>query len=447
MTSFYSNEENSLEKVVVSNHPLIETKADDIDEVYEIKRCAEWIQSNGFKKVCLQFPDYLLQDASEVVLKLESIVNETIYLLGDTVYESCCIDFIAAAHINADAIIHFGPVCFSKFAENVPFMYVYEKRPLDIAHLKKIVETNFDDYHVAFLVDFGYLHLFDKLVEAFKDYKYLEFIRIDNLKDVRQGHTIFFYGKDERKMFNITSLITPLAVFYYDIGKSRVQAFADDIKSLTKRRYYLIERIKDSDTIGIIVGSIGIQNCLKLIDRLKSLISRSGKKYYLLNIGKPAVEKLANFPEFDVYVVIACSMSEIYDRRDFYKPIATPFDVETALNVDLETNPEWIHKFSYDFNDYLDICGDISTTYKQTEDISLLTNKVRVLNPEVAENNNGDQTIAVKNDGTIALGNSGAGYLAQRTWKGLEQNLGQTEVELAKEGRAGIASKYENEQS
>lgn len=39
----------------------------------------------------------------------------------------------------------------------------------------------------------------------------------------------------------------------------------------------------------------------------------------------------------------------------------------------------------------------------------------------------------------------GAGYLTNRSWKGLDQNLGHTEIELAKEGRTGIAQCYSNE--
>jgi len=37
-------------------------------------------------------------------------------------------------------------------------------------------------------------------------------------------------------------------------------------------------------------------------------------------------------------------------------------------------------------------------------------------------------------------------FFSSRSWKGLEQNLGQTEVCDAVEGRKGIASGYSNEQ-
>jgi len=53
----------------------------------------------------------------------------------------------------------------------------------------------------------------------------------------------------------------------------------------------------------------------------------------------------------------------------------------------------------------------------------------------------------VKRDDGLVVANvhTGAGYLQNRSWKGLEQNLGQTQVKKAGEGQRGIAMGYENE--
>lgn len=137
-------------------------------------------------------------------------------------------------------------------------------------------------------------------------------------------------------------------------------------------------------------------------------------------------------------------MSEIYDSRDFYKPIVTPYDVELALNANYNKNL----KFSYDYNNFLNDSEIICAQESDRTDVSLLTNTVRSLGKEdnVPENSSSDKQIAVKPDGTVATSDDfGAGYLSSRTWKGLEQKLGQTEAELATEGRKGLAEKYLNE--
>lgn len=139
-------------------------------------------------------------------------------------------------------------------------------------------------------------------------------------------------------------------------------------------------------------------------------------------------------------------MNEIYDSRDFYKPIVTPYDVEMALNPNTSDL-----QFTYDYNKYLNNLDSISTL-KMTEeetDVSLLTGKLRSNRPDVqseSEKTDSDSQIAVKTEGILALNsNFGAGYLSGRSWKGLEQNLGQSEVTLAEEGRNGIAQGYQNE--
>lgn len=40
---------------------------------------------------------------------------------------------------------------------------------------------------------------------------------------------------------------------------------------------------------------------------------------------------------------------------------------------------------------------------------------------------------------------AGAEFLLNRSWKGLEQNIGETKVEKAVKGRSGIPTGYENE--
>lgn len=71
---------------------------------------------------------------------------------------SCCIDFIAAAHINADAIIHFGLDCFSASSRNIPYLKIYEKLQLDLEKLKITIEE-FGNDNINILVDTTYFHL------------------------------------------------------------------------------------------------------------------------------------------------------------------------------------------------------------------------------------------------------------------------------------------------
>lgn len=70
-----------------------------------------------------------------------------------------------------------------------------------------------------------------------------------------------------------------------------------------KKRNYLVEKIKDSKTVGVIIGTLSIKNYTKVIERIKKLIKLNNKKYYLISVGKPTVAKLANFPEVNLFDV------------------------------------------------------------------------------------------------------------------------------------------------
>lgn len=139
-------------------------------------------------------------------------------------------------------------------------------------------------------------------------------------------------------------------------------------------------------------------------------------------------------------------MNEIYESRDFYKPIVTPFDVEMALNESSSTPND----FTYDYNAFLSKATEVKGgNVEEKLDVSLLSGNIRNLsrkNEECGESDEKTNDIALRSDGTLALNSSyGAGFLANRSWKGLEQNLGRNDAKVAEEGRSGIASNYENE--
>lgn len=139
-------------------------------------------------------------------------------------------------------------------------------------------------------------------------------------------------------------------------------------------------------------------------------------------------------------------MNEIFDNRDFYQTLVTPYDIEIALNI---TNNE-IKNFTFDFNS-ISLDEDLNESKIAQSvglnDVSLLTGKIRSAESEgISSSINDENAVALKPEGVVGINeNYGAGYLSNRVWKGLEQNLGQSDVHLAGEGRKGIAQSYENE--
>ena len=103
------------------------------------------------------------------------------------------------------------------------------------------------------------------------------------------------------------------------------------IARVVKRRRYLIERARESRVIGIVAGTLGVAGYLTAIARVRELIARSGRTSYTVVAGKPNPQKLANFPEVEAFVLVACEQAALVDGRDYLQPVITPWEAEVAF--------------------------------------------------------------------------------------------------------------------
>ena len=108
---------------------------------------------NSILRVAIQFPDDLLEDSPEVCWLLEDKIQEDLetlssnnnnsssststamqtpfcFVLGDTTVNAGCPDEVAALHLNADVLIHYGHACLSP-TERLPVLYSFGKLDFD----------------------------------------------------------------------------------------------------------------------------------------------------------------------------------------------------------------------------------------------------------------------------------------------------------------------------
>ncbi len=111
------------------------------------------------------------------------------------------------------------------------------------------------------------------------------------------------------------------------------------------KRYYLVEKAKDANVVGIVVGTLGVTDYMTIIAHLKEIIKKVGKKSYTLVVGKLNVAKLANFMEVDVFVLVACPENSLLDNQEFYKPVLTPFEMELACNRARDWTGDYVTDF------------------------------------------------------------------------------------------------------
>ncbi|CAH1436135.1 unnamed protein product [Lactuca virosa] len=472
----------------------------DFESKYEVSRVATFIRSNNFKRVALQFPDELLKDSTRVVGALRNALfglcckgddNEVkdigLYVMADTTYGSCCVDEVGASHINADCVVHYGHTCLSPTTK-LPAFFVFGKAPINASdcakHLGNYASSSTKPVMVLFGLEYEHA-LKDIIIEAsasarcklhFADVMSQAMIpspsptkgsenaattyRIGGLFwSLNEGHTmddysLFFIGPDNSAFANVVLTFNSCEIVRYDATENKMLTDTSQQRRILKRRYYLVEKAKDAEIVGILVGTLGVAGYLSMIHQIKEMITRAGKKAYTLVMGRPNPSKLANFPECNVFIYISCAQTALLDSKDFLAPVITPFEAILAFN----RGSEWTGKYIMEFQELAAVGIDMPMPRKEAR-FSFLEGGY-IEDPDLQQDINGEDE-----NGVVSLVNaqsalqergkdmvkgsarSGLEFFASRSFQGLDiknsNNSNGPEPFII--GRTGKASGYDNE--
>eukprot|EP00033_Pygsuia_biforma_P000848 GCRY01000986.1.p2 GENE.GCRY01000986.1~~GCRY01000986.1.p2 ORF type:complete len:492 (-),score=40.41 GCRY01000986.1:188-1663(-) len=455
---------------------------DSIIEYFDLSSLV--VELKAFHKIALQIPNEILKYSTRIFQYIQQNVGGSVCILADTTYGSCCIDEIGAEHYHADVIVHFGHSCLSYPESSIMVKYAFGKRKIDVKNcvLSIVSKLKASSHSRAFFMcSVEYLYC----ISEFKDYfeqlgNGLEFIfpkvplfedESPNLSDgyLISGRLFPYMGKDSAlpviflgdegpTLRNLSMVLNQSPVLF--VHQLSTLDFSCTWQSLTSskalmRRYFLVEKAKDAELIGILIGSINVEGNKKVVDEIVKLIEEEGKKCIVLAVGQLNVAKLANIPEVDVFVNVACAENTLIDSRDFYAPIITPYELNLAL-----TFKAWSGNYITDYAqvfpglvksmDHCTLSGNASysqdTEEHEEEEVrySLVSGR---LVPRRAQFRKDDQ----KKAGEITVRSSefalavGGNHQFKREWQGLDMALGQSTVGEAKEGRSGHTQGYEDE--
>ncbi|XP_068223479.1 2-(3-amino-3-carboxypropyl)histidine synthase subunit 2 isoform X2 [Palaemon carinicauda] len=478
-------------------------ETDNHEVCYELSRCVTWIKAGGFKKVCLQFPDELLADAPAVARALTIRLSQNVYILGDTTYGSCCVDEVAAEHVGADAVIHFGRTCLSP-SRRLPILYIFTRIPVDVHKVvsKLCAEVEDSSSKLIFVYDTRCHYIADDLFKELQEkfpHMILSVLLNENISKIAcseeasinengENHRCnmeencdTFEDKNSSFIFNGRKIVLPFSddikdysfiflgpegptltsmmlrfsenTFYCVMPDSATIKTLCGVRSLMSRSARL-EMAKDAEIIGVLVGTLGVANYRDIINRLKRLIKNAGKRSYTFVVGKPNEPKLCNIPEVDLFVYVSCPETCIIERHMdpvLYKKLITPWELEVAL-LD---GQDWSLQFESDFRQLLPggakhVEMSIEPAEEQVN-VSLLTNKTQRLGISEKEEETVDSitgAVVLQNGMVVAELHAGGGgeLLKSRTWQGLDASVpAPAPLGHVLEGRHGIASVYKDE--
>lgn len=374
---------------------------------YEVQRTITEIRDARKKRIALQFPDDMLVDAPRVFEALrdglrnarrddretvatsrsplpsdtdvsekfsqatlhdgDDQIDEKLCILGDTSYGACCVDEVAAEHVDADIVVHYGRACLSPTAR-LPVIYVFTTKRLDLDAVVQNFQTTYPDKasKICLMADIPYAHhlsaLRSRIVQAgYGDVFSTEIIHDPSSllpnrtvpPDVAQNpealkeYSIFHVSDPPTSLLlTLSSRIKSMQI--YPTDTSNPIALEASTSQLLRRRYALLTRLSTVSIFGILINTLSVSNYMAALQHCQDLISHAGKKSYVFVVGKVNAAKVANFSEIGGWVVIGCWESSLIESKEFLRPIITPFELEVALTDDKERvwGGEWIGDFS-----------------------------------------------------------------------------------------------------
>jgi len=222
---------------------------------------------------------------------------------------------------------------------------------------------------------------------------------------------------------------------------------------LLMRRYAVVQKARDADVFGILVGTLGVASYLPLISRIRKILAQAQKKSYTISVGKLNPSKLANFLEIECFVLVACPENSLIDSKEFLKPIITPFELEMAISADRSWTGEYILDFGRLLERSVGSVGEVDSDEDgQRPEFSLVTGGYRkakrfggVASPASDE---GASAVILRNsEGAVSVlrDSAAAQFLQNRTYRGLETRAGQDVPSVLEQGRSGIAKEYSDD--
>ncbi|KAK9141253.1 hypothetical protein Scep_010934 [Stephania cephalantha] len=492
----------------------------DLASNYEIDRTAQFILNGHFTRVALQFPDELLRDSTRVVRALRDELDDIeigLFVMADTTFGSCCVDEVGASHVGADCVVHYGHTCLSQ-TSTLPAFFVFGKAAISVSDCVKSLADCLSTSEEPVLVLYGleYSHAINHVKEAME--KELSSLRqsksdlvlyfvdvmctvmnpstvddhpessgctgangtssnckrtgssLDGNKYCIGGLTwdlpdgckmedclIFWIGTENPAFTNILLTYNGSEIVRFDPKENSLAKDFLHHKRVLKRRYYLVEKAKDANIIGILVGTLGVAGYLHMIKQMKDLIAKAGKKSYTLVMGRPNPAKLANFPECNVFIYVSCAQTALLDSKEFLAPVITPFEATLAFS----RGSQWTGAYMLEFRNLVASSQEDDSDTEEARFSFLQGGYVEDHDNESKEKpvEDGERSISLveatqralqlqdSNPHYIVKGTarSGAEFFNKRSYHGLEMHSEKSVPQPFVIGRTGKASGYQNE--
>ncbi|SBS87317.1 diphthamide biosynthesis protein 2, putative (DPH2) [Plasmodium ovale curtisi] len=153
--------------------------------------------------------------------------------------------------------------------------------------------------------------------------------------------------------------------YYYDVyiyNEENVFTKKENshVDKLLLRRYNLIEKCKEINMFGIIIGNVNLKKNKEMKKLINYILRRNGKKCFTIVTNKLNSAKLENFYDIEMYILLTCPENNFVELKDFSKKIINPYEFFVAYGY-----VDWQCSYILEFSDLL----NINSVKKEWEDM------------------------------------------------------------------------------
>ena len=273
------------------------------------------------RSVALQLPDALLPASFALCAALSAgVVGTRFAVLADTSWGECCVDEVAAGHAEAEAVVHYGRACLSA-TTRLPVVYVFGRLAADNEAAQKtgqllVGEMRDEDDGagpVVVLGDTRWSHVLGAVAAELRaagravavahpstvqggvvaDEEAEEVAESDRDVWVARRRVALPRGAAslaDCSLCYVGAESQTLAAVVMAHGASQAVYSCDPaglaegarlesrfVNRQLSRRYGLLETVREAAFVGIVVGTLGVDKYLEVIEGLRAIISAAGK--------------------------------------------------------------------------------------------------------------------------------------------------------------------------
>ncbi|KAF7676612.1 2-(3-amino-3-carboxypropyl)histidine synthase subunit 1 [Astathelohania contejeani] len=336
---------------------------------FEIKKTLRLINSNGFTKVALQFPDGLLKYAPIICDIIEQHTSAKSIILGDVVYGGCCVDDQLSKILGCDILIHYGHSCIIPITYmELRVLYVFVDIIFDVSHCVEMIKMIIENENKPVLENRNKLnienadatnqnieHAITKKVALLGTIQFNRCIneikkrifewnpnaissRLPQIKPLSPGEVLgctspvvddtVVYIADGRFHLESIMIQNPNVKFYKYCPFSKKMTLEEyDYNNLIQEREYEIEKAMKCQIFGVILSTLGRQGNPEIVKNVTEYLKKENKSVFLFHMNEISERSLDQFDFIEAWVQVSCPRLSTDWGANYRKPILNSSEI------------------------------------------------------------------------------------------------------------------------